>query len=143
MKRLLCLLYQSVPYTVNVCFSACGGLLDSDWIVDPSGNRYYFWLFIVSLAVLYNTLFIIGRSVFWELQNASPPLWCALDYICDSIYVLDMVLRARTGKHIDLWTVPLDFVRRICYTEQIRILSFLSNNLICKNNLIPNRYIPL
>ncbi|XP_022695007.1 cyclic nucleotide-gated cation channel alpha-3-like isoform X2 [Varroa jacobsoni] len=76
---------------------ACGGLLDSDWIVDPSGNRYYFWLFIVSLAVLYNTLFIIGRSVFWELQNASPPLWCALDYICDSIYVLDMVLRARTG----------------------------------------------
>ncbi|OQR72895.1 cyclic nucleotide-gated cation channel-like [Tropilaelaps mercedesae] len=77
--------------------SSCGGLFSRDWIVDPSGNGYYFWLFVLSLAVLYNTLFIIGRSVFWELQNASAGLWFGLDYVCDAIYILDMVVRARTS----------------------------------------------
>ncbi|XP_003740047.1 cyclic nucleotide-gated cation channel alpha-3 [Galendromus occidentalis] len=76
--------------------SGCG-LSPGDWIVDPSDSFYYTCLFVVSLAVLYNTLFIIGRAVFWELQNTSPGLWFALDYLCDLVYILDMCLRARTG----------------------------------------------
>ncbi|XP_076365887.1 cyclic nucleotide-gated channel alpha-3-like isoform X1 [Tachypleus tridentatus] len=65
--------------------------------IDPSGNFYYRWLFIISFAVLYNTLFIISRSVFWELQNYAPILWYVVDYLCDVIYIIDMMIQARTG----------------------------------------------
>ncbi|XP_076362810.1 cyclic nucleotide-gated channel alpha-3-like [Tachypleus tridentatus] len=66
-------------------------------VVDYSGKVHYRWLSIISFAVLYNTVFIIGRSVFWELQNFSPVTWYTLDYTCDTIYILDMVFQARTG----------------------------------------------
>ncbi|XP_013787594.1 cyclic nucleotide-gated cation channel alpha-3-like [Limulus polyphemus] len=66
-------------------------------VVDYSGKVHYRWLSIISFAVLYNTVFIIGRSVFWELQNFSPIGWYTLDYTCDTIYILDMVFQARTG----------------------------------------------
>ncbi|XP_067132520.1 cyclic nucleotide-gated channel alpha-3-like [Centruroides vittatus] len=69
----------------------------SPFIVDPSESFHYQWLSIISVAVLYNVIMIIGRSVFWELQNISPVTWYCLDYLCDSIYIFDMGLHARTG----------------------------------------------
>lgn len=56
------------------------------------------WLMVVSLAVLYNIIFVLGRAVFWELNNAVPALWWALDYTCDVIYILDTLVRAHEGK---------------------------------------------
>ncbi|XP_013783251.1 cyclic nucleotide-gated cation channel alpha-3-like [Limulus polyphemus] len=67
------------------------------FVMDPTCNLHYHWLAVITLAVLYNTIFIIGRSVFWKLQNLQPVLWYLLDYVCDGIYVLDMVFQARTG----------------------------------------------
>lgn len=55
------------------------------------------WLMVVSLAVLYNIIFVLGRAVFWELNNAIPPLWWTLDYVCDAIYILDTLIRAHEG----------------------------------------------
>lgn len=52
---------------------------------------------VVSLAVLYNVIFVLGRAVFWELNNATPPLWWTLDYICDVIYILDTLVHAHEG----------------------------------------------
>lgn len=54
---------------------------------------------VVSVAVLYNVIFVVGRAVFWELNNAIPPLWWTLDYLCDIIYVLDIFVRAHEGKY--------------------------------------------
>ncbi|KAL1432669.1 hypothetical protein MTO96_012885 [Rhipicephalus appendiculatus] len=67
------------------------------FVVDPAENFHYRWLSVISAAVLYNVLVIVGRSVFWELQNAMPIAWYVFDYTCDGIYLLDMVFHARTG----------------------------------------------
>jgi hypothetical protein len=53
---------------------------------------------LVSVAVLYNFVFVIGRAVFWELNNAAPALWWTLDYTCDIIYLLDILVHAHEGK---------------------------------------------
>ena len=70
------------------------------FVFDPSESLYYYWLIIVSLAVLYNYLFIIGRASFELLQDYNPLLWIVLDYICDVIYLIDMFVRLRTGKNL-------------------------------------------
>ncbi|KAF5301710.1 hypothetical protein FQA39_LY10641 [Lamprigera yunnana] len=66
-------------------------------VVDPSLPWHYKWLMVVSLAVLYNVIFVVGRAVFWELNNAVPALWWSLDYLCDAIYVFDILVRAHEG----------------------------------------------
>ncbi|XP_021934945.1 cyclic nucleotide-gated cation channel subunit A-like isoform X2 [Zootermopsis nevadensis] len=65
--------------------------------VDPTKPFHYRWLMVVSAAVLYNFLFVIGRAVFWELNNAAPALWWTLDYTCDIIYLLDTLIHAHEG----------------------------------------------
>ncbi|XP_033743768.1 cyclic nucleotide-gated cation channel alpha-3-like [Pecten maximus] len=67
------------------------------FVVDPSQRFYYRWLFVISLSVLYNVVFIIPRSVFWELQTSYLPLWLALDYLSDTLYIIDMGISSRTG----------------------------------------------
>lgn len=55
------------------------------------------WLAVVSLAVMYNYIFIVGRAVFWDMQNLCPIVWLVLDYFCDLIYVIDMFVHAHEG----------------------------------------------
>jgi len=65
---------------------------------------------LVSVAVLYNFVFVIGRSVFWELNNAVPALWWTVDYTCDIIYLFDIIIHAHEGKkgfHFCMHTVQL------------------------------------
>ncbi|GFQ72183.1 cyclic nucleotide-gated cation channel subunit A [Trichonephila clavata] len=66
-------------------------------VLDPAAQRYYRWLAIMSIAIFYNTIIIIGRSVFWELQNLCPKLWYFTDYLCDIIYIVDIAVHCRTG----------------------------------------------
>ncbi|XP_054709555.1 cyclic nucleotide-gated cation channel subunit A-like [Uloborus diversus] len=66
-------------------------------VVDPSENFHYRWLSVISIALVYNVVMIVGRSVFWELQRLSPITWYCLDYVCDAVYFIDMVIHARTG----------------------------------------------
>ena len=47
---------------------------------------------------MYNVLFVITRSVFWEMQDSYLPLWLTLDYLSDVIYIMDMFVSARTGE---------------------------------------------
>jgi hypothetical protein len=67
------------------------------YVFDPSELVYYRWLVVISVAVLYNYLFIIGRSSFELLQLYNPILWCLLDYACDVLYLIDIFVRLRTG----------------------------------------------
>ena len=46
---------------------------------------------------MYNYFLIIGRAVFWDMQNACPNVWMMLDYLCDLIYILDSVVHAHEG----------------------------------------------
>uniref|UniRef100_A0A0K8T6T5 Cyclic nucleotide-binding domain-containing protein n=3 Tax=Lygus hesperus TaxID=30085 RepID=A0A0K8T6T5_LYGHE len=65
--------------------------------VDPSQPFYYSWLILVSLAILYNLVIVIGRAVFWELNNICPVIWFCLDYTCDFLYVVDTFIHAHEG----------------------------------------------
>ncbi|CAG9138146.1 unnamed protein product [Plutella xylostella] len=64
---------------------------------DSALPGHYKWLAVVSLAVIYNVVFVIGRAVFWELDKTTPVAWFTLDYVCDFIYLIDTVIHAHEG----------------------------------------------
>ncbi|XP_043928105.1 cyclic nucleotide-gated cation channel alpha-3 [Protopterus annectens] len=66
-------------------------------VIDPASDLYYRWLAIITVPVLYNWCFLICRSCFDELQTKHGYLWLCLDCAADVIYVLDTVVRFRTG----------------------------------------------
>uniref|UniRef100_A0A8D0LBL4 Cyclic nucleotide gated channel subunit alpha 1 n=1 Tax=Sphenodon punctatus TaxID=8508 RepID=A0A8D0LBL4_SPHPU len=59
------------------------------FVIDPSGNLYYNWLFCITLSVMYNWTMIIASD---HLE-----IWLIFDYISDLIYIGDMFVRTRTG----------------------------------------------
>ena len=65
--------------------------------INPTGNWLYRWLFVVTVAVLYNAYLIIARETFDGLQTPLLPLWLTLDYMADLIYITDTVLQFFTG----------------------------------------------
>uniref|UniRef100_A0A3B4BRN4 Cyclic nucleotide-binding domain-containing protein n=1 Tax=Pygocentrus nattereri TaxID=42514 RepID=A0A3B4BRN4_PYGNA len=66
-------------------------------IISQSDDVYYYWLFFIALAVLYNWVLLVARACFDDLQTQNYILWLVLDYICDLIYILDSFVRLRTG----------------------------------------------
>ena len=52
---------------------------------------------VINFAVMYNLVFIIGRSVFWEMDNLFPRGWLVLDYFCDFLYLADIFVRMHEG----------------------------------------------
>ena len=37
---------------------------------DPIGKDYhYYWLAVINMAVVYNVVFVIAKSIFWNLDN--------------------------------------------------------------------------
>nr|XP_054594727.1 cGMP-gated cation channel alpha-1 [Nothobranchius furzeri]XP_054594728.1 cGMP-gated cation channel alpha-1 [Nothobranchius furzeri] len=66
-------------------------------VFDPAGNNYYHWLLIITIPVMYNWTLIIARACFEELQTDYLFLWFFLDFLSDTIYLLDMIFRTRTG----------------------------------------------
>ncbi|UJR30171.1 hypothetical protein I4U23_017711 [Adineta vaga] len=66
-----------------------------NWIVDPSESFFYYWSAIVSIAVLYNLVILIGRSAFLLLQERLFILWLICDYLCDLCYIIDTFVQSR------------------------------------------------
>ncbi|CAH1780519.1 unnamed protein product [Owenia fusiformis] len=60
--------------------------------IDPQSQLYLFWLFIVTLAFMYNSWVILLRAAFPYQTPATLPYWLTFDYLCDLIYLLDIVL---------------------------------------------------
>ncbi|XP_075706432.1 cyclic nucleotide-gated channel alpha-3 isoform X1 [Rhinoderma darwinii] len=67
------------------------------FVVDPASNFYYRWLSIISIPVLYNWCFLVCRACFDELQKKNIVLWMILDYSADAVYIMDIIVRFRTG----------------------------------------------
>ncbi|CAF3055419.1 unnamed protein product [Rotaria socialis] len=67
------------------------------WVIDPSKTFYYYWSSIVSLAVLYNCIMLIGRSAFLLLQERLLIVWLIFDYLCDVCYIVDTFIQTRRG----------------------------------------------
>lgn len=60
------------------------------------------WLAVVSLAVFYNVVFVVGRAVFWEINRKATALWWTLDYVCDFIYLVDTLVHCHEGKSFSI-----------------------------------------
>ncbi|NXN93514.1 CNGA2 protein, partial [Rhinopomastus cyanomelas] len=67
------------------------------FVVDPAGDWYYRWLAVIAVPVLYNWCLLVARACFSDLQKIYVVLWLVLDYIADSVYIGDIVIRLRTG----------------------------------------------
>ncbi|XP_075056223.1 cyclic nucleotide-gated channel alpha-3 isoform X1 [Mixophyes fleayi] len=67
------------------------------FVIDPASNFYYRWLSIISIPVLYNWCFLVCRACFDELHKNNVILWLVLDYSADLIYIIDTIVRFRTG----------------------------------------------
>ncbi|KAM6061338.1 cyclic nucleotide-gated channel alpha-2 [Chlamydotis macqueenii] len=67
------------------------------FVVDPAGDWYYRWLAVIAVPVLYNWCLLVARACFSDLQKTYVVLWLVLDYISDSVYIGDIVIRLRTG----------------------------------------------
>ncbi|XP_077321345.1 cyclic nucleotide-gated channel alpha-2-like isoform X1 [Lithobates pipiens] len=71
--------------------------LSERFVLDPSGKWYYRWLYVIAAPVLYNWFLLIVRACFNDLQFSYIIVWLTLDYICDIIYIMDIIIRFRTG----------------------------------------------
>ncbi|KAK3587752.1 hypothetical protein CHS0354_042707 [Potamilus streckersoni] len=72
----------------------------SDVILDPDGNVAYYWLSIVTVAVVYNIAVVILRLAFIEMRNANQ-LFYVLDSIGDIIYMMDVAIQFRISFYED------------------------------------------
>jgi hypothetical protein len=78
------------------------------------------------MAVMYNIVFIIVRAVFWELQEKNTVLWCVFDYMCDALYIVDMVIGTRTG----MWSGYLCDTLYISRTCMVRVHVYIVDMVI-------------
>ncbi|NXY46646.1 CNGA2 protein, partial [Ceuthmochares aereus] len=67
------------------------------FVVDPAGDWYYRWLAVIAVPVFYNWCLLVARACFSDLQKFYVVLWLVLDYISDTIYIGDIVIRLHTG----------------------------------------------
>ena len=56
------------------------------------GKLYLFWLFIVTLAFMYNAYSIPLRAVFPYQTDENLKYWLLSDYLCDFIYIIDILI---------------------------------------------------
>ncbi|XP_053297291.1 cyclic nucleotide gated channel subunit alpha 2b [Pleuronectes platessa] len=76
------------------------GIFRKKWnlfVVSPSDDAYYRWLSVIAIAVLYNWFLVVVRACFEELQVGNYICWLVLDYLSDTVYLMDTCVRLRTG----------------------------------------------
>ncbi|XP_027712480.1 cyclic nucleotide-gated cation channel alpha-3 isoform X2 [Vombatus ursinus] len=84
-------------HNISTCNNANEERKKEIFVIDPSSNLYYRWLTIIAIPVFYNWCMLVCRACFDELQSDHLMLWLVLDYTADVIYVLDLLVRIRTG----------------------------------------------
>ncbi|XP_068087041.1 uncharacterized protein [Anabrus simplex] len=66
-------------------------------VVNPDENFYFYWLFVLTVCVLYNLWTLIVRQSFPELQNDAKVFWFACDSFSDAVFLFDVAVQFRTG----------------------------------------------
>ncbi|XP_035448091.2 uncharacterized protein LOC118274590 isoform X13 [Spodoptera frugiperda] len=66
-------------------------------VVNPDENFFFYWLWLITIFVLYNLWTLIVRQSFPELQIMCHHFWLTCDGISDVVFALDLVVQFRTG----------------------------------------------
>ncbi|XP_052815609.1 cyclic nucleotide-gated cation channel beta-3-like isoform X2 [Mya arenaria] len=61
-------------------------------VIEPQSKLYLFWLFIVTLAFMYNAWVIPLRAAFPYQTSGNVMYWLVADYTCDLVYIVDILL---------------------------------------------------
>lgn len=99
------------------------------FVIQHDGTFMFYWLGVVTLAVLYNIWTCIARQAFIEIQQGCPPCWYTFDGLVDFIYICDILVQFRTG-YLDQGLMVYDsrklfirYVRSKCiYTDFLCLL---------------------
>lgn len=103
-------------------------------VFDPEGHFIYTWSYFVVFAIRYNLWVLILRIAFLEAQSEFKIMWMVFDYICDFIYLVDMLVSFRTG-YLDEGILVTDSNKiALSYIKSNRfvldILSFIPTDFI-------------
>ncbi|KAK3577856.1 hypothetical protein CHS0354_010416 [Potamilus streckersoni] len=60
--------------------------------LEPQSKLYLFWLFLITLAFMYNAWAIPLRAVFPYQTKNNLVYWLIFDYTCDLLYIVDLFL---------------------------------------------------
>ena len=66
-------------------------------VIHPDENFMFYWLSIITMAVLYNVWTCIARQAFRDIINGYEMVWFITDALCDFIYLIDILVQLRTG----------------------------------------------
>lgn len=125
---------ESDAYSVFSDDGSYQGPFYSRLVFDPDGEFVYTWSYFVVFAIRYNLWVLILRIAFSEAQSEFQIMWMVLDYICDFIYVVDMLISFRTG-YLDEGILVTDSNKiALSYIKSNRfifdILSFIPTDFI-------------
>ncbi|CAG9566578.1 unnamed protein product [Danaus chrysippus] len=67
-------------------------LLDPFIPIDPQGRAYILWLLLVTFCYSYNAWCVALRATFPYQTPENTAIWMMADYLCDAVYMLDLVL---------------------------------------------------
>ena len=67
------------------------------FVVNPDENFMFYWLVLVTIAVLYNLWTCIAREAFQDLTEGYYFIWLGFDILCDILYLCDVFVQLRTG----------------------------------------------
>lgn len=81
---------QPVPVPRSKTRILCWNLINGT--LDPQGRFYISWLLVVTCAFLYNAWVIPLRTSFPFQTPQNEEAWMTWDYICDAIYLVDLLL---------------------------------------------------
>ena len=70
---------------------------DRPLVFDPDGVFNYFWFYFLVFSIRFNLWALILRIAFPKAQTNFQYVWFAFDYLCDLLYILDIIISCLTS----------------------------------------------
>ncbi|CAH1132690.1 unnamed protein product [Ceutorhynchus assimilis] len=109
-------------------------------VVNPDSNFYFYWLFVLTICVLYNMWTLIVRQSFPELQEMLSTFWLTCDSLSDLVFLFDLAVQFRTG-YLEQGLMVYDSKKLACHYLRSRAF-LLDLTALCPVDLLQLRFGP-
>uniref|UniRef100_A0AAR5Q5A2 Cyclic nucleotide-binding domain-containing protein n=1 Tax=Dendroctonus ponderosae TaxID=77166 RepID=A0AAR5Q5A2_DENPD len=107
-------------------------------VVNPDSNFYFYWLFVLTICVLYNMWTLIVRQSFPEFQEMFSTFWLTCDCLSDLFFLLDLAVQFRTG-YLEQGLMVYDSKKLACHYLRSRAF-LLDLTALCPVDLLQLRF---